>query len=331
MRAPAFWSAKPGLIAWLLTPLAWIYGRVTFWRMSWRGGRAVLPVICVGNLTVGGAGKTPTVLMLANALAQAGEKPFVVSRGYGGKIPGTSRVDPVAMTAAECGDEPLLLARHVPTIVSRDRLAGAAMAHAQGATVVLLDDGYQNPSLLKDFALVVVDGEAGFGNGLCMPAGPLRAPVDLQLRHADAVLIIANTAGEAGPGLGALAASGKAVFRAVLQPDPATISRLMAKPVLAFAGIGRPEKFFETLRSAGVDVAAVRSFADHHPFSPAEIASLRDEAAHNAWILATTEKDAVRLPADAADIVSLPITLDLSGQGLVERIVSTIAHRRLTP
>lgn len=328
MKAPAFWSAGPGVLAWLLSPLGWIYGLATAWRMGKPGKKATLPVICIGNLTAGGAGKTPTVLMLAKALSEAGEKPFVVSRGYGGKVSGPVRVLSGGMTAADCGDEPLLLARHVPTIVSRDRLAGARLAQDEGATLVLLDDGLQNPGLRKDVSIAVIDAGAMIGNGFCIPAGPLRAPVGLQMIHIDALLLIGDRpAGDTAiPPV--LARSGKPLFHAAITPDVATIARLRDGPVMAFAGIGRPEKFFNTLRSAGIQVAATRLFADHHAFSAPELAELRREATDNGWQLVTTEKDVMRLPDPTADIVTLPISLNPADPALIDLIQTAIARRR---
>jgi tetraacyldisaccharide 4'-kinase len=331
MKAPAFWSAAPGVTAWLLGPLGWIYGLVTAWRMAKPGKKAALPVICIGNLTAGGAGKTPTVLMLAKALREAGESPFVVSRGYGGRLAGPVRVTPGGMTAADCGDEPLLLARHVPTIVARDRLAGAQLAQAEGATLVLLDDGLQNPRLHKDFSLAVVDAGAGFGNGFCVPAGPLRAPAGLQMIHVDALLVIGDALAGGASFPAGLAGSDRPQFHAAITPDAATIARLREGQVLAFAGIGRPGKFFDTLRSAGVPVAATRAFADHHPFGTAELALLRREAGANGWQLVTTEKDAMRLPDPAADIITLPVSLDPADPALIRLLLSAIARRRSGP
>ncbi len=331
MKAPAFWSARPGVLAWLLSPLGWIYGLATAWRMSKSGKKAALPVICIGNLTAGGAGKTPTVLMLAKALQEAGETPFVVSRGYGGKLAGPVRVVSGEMAATVCGDEPLLLAQHVPTIVSRDRLAGARLAQAEGATLVLLDDGLQNPRLRKDFSIAVIDAGAGFGNGFCVPAGPLRAPVVLQMIHVNALLVIGDAPADDATVPPDLARSGKPVFHAAIKPDIATITRLQERPLLAFAGIGRPEKFFNTLRSAGVAVAATRAYADHHPFGSAELASLRREAEENGWQLVTTEKDLVRVPEPTADIMSLPISLDPVDPALIALLQGAIARRRSGP
>jgi tetraacyldisaccharide 4'-kinase len=326
VKAPGFWSAPPGSLgrftARLLAPLGWLYGTATAWRMGRPGARAPVPIVCVGNLTAGGAGKTPAVLMLAGALTRRGERPFVVSRGYGGRLAGPVRVDPARMTAADCGDEPLLLASRHPVIVARDRRAGAAMAAAEGATVAILDDGLQNPSLAKDFALAVIDAEAGVGNGFCLPAGPLRAPVARQMRHVDALLLVGSRGAD-------WRRWGKPVFTAGIAPDIAALAALKGRRLLAFAGIGRPEKFFGTLRDAGLEVAATRAFPDHHPFTAADLAGLRAAAA--GLTLVTTEKDATRLPADSADILKLPIALEPADEALVSAVAAAIARRRSAP
>ncbi|MCA3563797.1 MAG: tetraacyldisaccharide 4'-kinase [Methylocystis sp.] len=325
MKAPAFW-ATDGPVARLLAPAGWLYGQLTAWRMAQAGQSAALPVICVGNLTMGGAGKTPTALMLAEALREGGETPFVISRGYRGRLAGPVVVDAAAMQAAECGDEPLLLARHVPTIVSADRRAGAALALQQGATIVLLDDGLQNPRLAKDFTVAVVDGGNPFGNGRCFPAGPLRVPISRQVAKIDCFLVIGGTVAGSDESLTRL---GKPIFQAMLQPDPASIASLRGKRLLAFAGIGRPSKFFSTLVEAGLDVRAAASFGDHHPYSEAEIAALHQRAAAEGLQLVTTEKDAVRLP-DRDGIAVLPVTLPMPA-GLLAMAQEAIGRRRSAP
>jgi tetraacyldisaccharide 4'-kinase len=326
MRAPAFWE-KDGLVARLLSPLGWLYGALTAWRMNRASQSAALPVICVGNLTLGGAGKTPCVLMLAQALREAGETPFVVSRGYGGRLRGPVLVDAAAMTAADCGDEPLLLVRQVPTIVSRDRLAGAKLAQRQGATIVLLDDGLQNPRLKKDFTVAVVDAGDPFGNGRCFPAGPLRAPIHRQIEKIDCFLVIGAV--EAASWNAQLAKWGKPVFAAALRPDQASVEALMGKPLLAFAGIGRPAKFFRTLEYAGLTVISAEYFADHHPFTASDIEALRRRADTAGLTLVTTEKDAVRLTNNEG-IAVLPVSLETAA-GLIELVREAIGRRRLVP
>jgi tetraacyldisaccharide 4'-kinase len=333
MRTPGHWSGSASLparlLARLLSPFGWLYGAATAWRMGRPGRRARLPVICVGNLTAGGAGKTPVVLMLGRALMARGERPFVVSRGYGGRLVGPERVEPARMTAADCGDEPLLIARELPVVVARDRAAGAALAERQGATLVILDDGLQNPGLAKDFTVAVVDAEAGFGNGLCIPAGPLRAPIDRQMPRIDAFLLLG---GDGGPEdrLG-LRRWGKPVHAARIEPDEGAIAALRGLPLLAFAGIGRPEKFFRSLRDAGLDVRASRAFADHHSFTPADLAALKAEAQAKGLTLVTTEKDAMRLPAGAEEVRLLPVRIAPADGPLVEAAAAAIARRRSAP
>jgi len=321
---PDFWSGPPGLAARLLFPLGWIYGEITARRMARPGRRASLPVICVGNFTVGGAGKTPAVIMLAEALAARGERPFVVSRGYGGRLAGPVRVDRRGMTAADCGDEPLLIARRCPVVVARDRYEGASFAAAEGATVLVLDDGMQSPALAKDFTLAAIDADAPFGNGFCLPAGPLRAPVDRQIRHVDAVIAIGDASSSAVTELG------KPLFAARIVPDPGAVAALGGRRLLAFAGIGRPGKFFETLSRAGLDVAAAHAFPDHHPYGPDDLARLRRAAAGRGLTLVTTEKDRVRLP-HADDIATLPISLALDGAPLLDAVAAAIVRRRSEP
>jgi tetraacyldisaccharide 4'-kinase len=305
MRAPAFWwKTAPDALALLLSPLGAAYGAATARRMARPGTRVGAPVICVGNFVAGGAGKTPTAIALAKALQEIGETPFFLTRGYGAREPVTTplRVDPGQHDSQRVGDEPLLLARAAPTIVSPDRVAGARFAIAEGASVLVMDDGLQNPSLHKDFSIAVVDGAAGVGNGLCVPAGPLRAPLAAQTPFIDAALVI----GEPRPGL-ALPGSLQ-IVAATLEPERSAVAALKGQRVFAFAGIGRPEKFFDTLRAAGAIVVGTQAFADHHPFSAAELALLAEQARRHGARLVTTEKDLVRLPA-GADIAALPVTL----------------------
>jgi tetraacyldisaccharide 4'-kinase len=267
-----------------------------------------VPVVCVGNFTAGGAGKTPTALRLAAMLRAAGESPVFLTRGYGGRLSGPLRVE-AQHESPEVGDEPLLLARTAPTIVSRDRPAGARLAARQGASVIVMDDGLQNPSLAKDLSIAVVDGAAGFGNRMPLPSGPLRAPLAAQWPRADAVLIIGD--GAAGVAVAREArALGKSVWHGRLSPASDAAARLHGRRVLAFAGIGRPEKAFETVRECGAEVVATRAFPDHHAFSAADVAALRTEARRRELMLVTTEKDLVRLPG-VNDVLALPVTLEV--------------------
>jgi tetraacyldisaccharide 4'-kinase len=254
MRAPGFYFRRPGLAAFLLLPFAMAYGAAASWRMRRSGSRASVPVICVGNPTLGGAGKTPAAIAIAQMLAAMGERPVFLSRGYGGGERGPVRADPARHSAREVGDEPLLLAGVFPTIVARDRVAGATLAAAQGASVIVMDDGFQNPALVKDLSLLMVDAATGIGNGDVFPAGPLRAPLHVQLAAAQALVRVGR--GEASGFVEEQAkAAGLKVLAAELMPDPQIAARLKGKPLLAFAGIGHPEKFFATLRALGATIA----------------------------------------------------------------------------
>ncbi|MGO9389686.1 tetraacyldisaccharide 4'-kinase [Rhodoblastus sp.] len=304
MRAPDFWwSAKPGLFGRLMTavlsPFSMIYGRAVVRRMGRTGSKVSAPVICIGNFVAGGAGKTPTALAMAKWLKRAGETPYFLSRGYGGALSadgGAHLVDRRRHCAAEAGDEPLLLARVANTVVARDRPTGAMLALAGGASLIVMDDGLQNPSLRRDFTLAVIDGAVGFGNGRLLPAGPMRAPLDLQLKITDAGLVIGE--GEAGKRAEALLAkAGKPVFHGRLAPDANAALRMLGAKVVAFAGIGRPQKFFDSLEACGAKLVARHAFADHHPYRLAEIAALQRQAEALDALLVTTEKDMVKLSA----------------------------------
>ncbi len=336
MREPAFWYRPPSLMSRLLAPLGAIYGAVTVRRMMRAGISAGVPVFCIGNYHLGGAGKTPTTLALVKILRGMGEQPFVVSRGYGGSIEGPVRVDSTLHIAADVGDEPLMMAALVSVVVSRDRVAGAALARAQGASVVLLDDGFQNPALTKDASLIVIDAARGVGNGCVFPAGPLRAPLHPQIGHTDALIVIGE--GNAADGIAdAVAKRDAPVFRAHLMPDETSIAALRGQRVLAFAGIGDPVRFFATLRASGVNVISEKAFADHHAFSPGEIEVLLSDAATKSLTLVTTEKDMVRIRSNArlarhADKIHvLSVTLDFSGEAMLSDFVAkrlAIARRK---
>jgi tetraacyldisaccharide 4'-kinase len=326
MREPAFWWREAGLAASLLAPLAAVYGAVAAARLTQRGARAAVPVVCVGNPTVGGAGKTPLVLRLARLLQDAGDRPVLLSRGYGGSLEGPLRVDPARHHAADVGDEPLLLARAAPTFVARDRVLGAQAAVAAGAGLIVMDDGFQNPSLQKTFSVLVVDGRRGIGNGRVVPAGPLRAPLAAQLARADALVVVGSSdAGERV--VTAARGHGVPVFDAALAPDAAAVAALAGTRVLGFAGIGDPQKLFGTLASAGVAVAATRSFPDHHRYTAADANMLCKAAERGALTLVTTEKDLVRMQGDAqlttlaARARALPVTLELAEEAAFLRLL----------
>jgi len=321
MREPGFWHGPASLNAHLLKPLAALYGAVAAQRLRRKGLHAGIPVLCVGNYHVGGAGKTPTVLALAKLLGELGETPVVLSRGYGGKLRGPVRVDPVRHTASDVGDEPLMLAAVLPVVVSRRRADGVPLARAQGATVILMDDGFQSPAVVKDASLIVIDSARGIGNGQVFPAGPLRAPLRPQLARTDALIVVGN--GSAAAAVSAeIAAQGKPVLSARLRPDEAVVAQLRGKRVLAFAGIGDPTRFFNTLRASGVELSGQRAFADHHPYSRAEIESLIAEAGRDGLTLVTTEKDLARLRDWSQQIVPFPVTLAFDDPALLRKFVA---------
>lgn len=303
MRAPGFWSGPASYpLARALAPVGATYGRLTARRMDGPGERAACPVLCVGNLTLGGAGKTPTAIRIAALLQEAGARPAFLTRGYGGRERGPLLVDPERHGSETIGDEPLLLARVAPTVVARERPAGARLCVAQGADVVVMDDGLQNPSLTKALSLAVVDAGAGIGNGLTFPAGPLRVPLDRQWRHVGGLVLI----GEGAPGEAVAREAlrrGLPVHRGRLVPGAG--GDLAGRAVFAFAGIGRPEKFFETVRGCGARLAETRAFPDHHRFSEKELAGLAEAALRLRAVLVTTEKDAVRLPAAFREAVTV--------------------------
>jgi tetraacyldisaccharide 4'-kinase len=312
MKAPGFWWREPGIAAALLAPFATIYGAVAARRLAQAGARAEIPVICVGNPTVGGAGKTPTAIAIARLLIAAGERPMFLTRGYGGRLAGPVMVEPTH-SAAQVGDEPLLLARVAPAVVAEERVSGARFAKAHGASVIVMDDGFQNPALTKDLAILVVDAR-GIGNGRVVPAGPLRAPLEPQLARAAALLVV----GAGAPAVEKAARErGVAVFHGALEPDAGAVAALRGRKILAFAGIGDPEKFFATLAQAGIDAPVRRGFADHHRYSAAEARALIRAAEQDKLDLLTTEKDLARLQDDATVATlaerarALPVTMKI--------------------
>jgi tetraacyldisaccharide 4'-kinase len=321
MRAPEFWKTD-GVTATLLSPLGALYG----WSVSMRKARATpfrpkARVVCVGNLTAGGSGKTPIAISLARSLAAHRQKIAFLTRGYGGRLRGPVQVDPAHHSAADVGDEPLLLAAHGPTIVARDRVEGARLADRIGADVIVMDDGFQNFQIAKDVSLVVVDAEAAFGNGRLIPAGPLREAVAQGLARADGIVLVGDGAPDS-----LLSFDGPTLRARIVPTAP---EALAGRSVYAFAGIGRPEKFFAMLRGIGAHVLAVQAFPDHHRFTPYEFALLKQSAEKCGALLVTTEKDFVRLDAGARQSVQpVPVHAAFNDGGALGALLDRIATSR---
>ncbi|TRL39277.1 tetraacyldisaccharide 4'-kinase [Rhizobium straminoryzae] len=292
-KAPSFWWQRSGWQAFGLWPLSRLYGQIAGRRMARKVRPSVsVPVFCVGNFTVGGAGKTPTAIAIARAARARGLTPGFLSRGYGGHLRQTVLVDPARHGADAVGDEPLLLAREAMTVVSRRRLDGAKRLVAEGCDLIIMDDGFQSAQLVLDFALVVIDARRGIGNGHLVPAGPVRAPLSEQLRQMSALLKVGEGEG-ADPVVRLAARAAKPLRVASLVPRPD--AAIAGQRVLAFAGIADPAKFYRTVAAIGGTVAAQRSFPDHHPFTEAELLDLIGAAERDSLVPVTTTKDAARL------------------------------------
>lgn len=311
MRTPNFWyDQNKSALATLLMPFSTIYraasvlcsSSVTPWH-------SLIPVLCVGNVVAGGAGKTPVAISLGRRLIERGTAVHYLTRGYGGSLPGPARIDIENHTSKQTGDEALLLARTAPTWVARNRKDGILAATMAGAGTVIMDDGFQNPSVQKTASIIVVDGAFGFGNGRLIPAGPLREPIAAALERADAVALIGGDKTGVLDKINSIDAN-KPLLHANIEPGPEA-DQLKGAKVMAFAGIGLPQKFFTFLEDLGCDVAATQSFADHHAYTAADMTRLQKQAEACGARLVTTEKDAVRIPADARSgiaVLSIKVT-----------------------
>ncbi|MXP63420.1 tetraacyldisaccharide 4'-kinase [Roseomonas sp. M0104] len=328
MRAPDFWSGGSGGIApLLLSPIAALYAAATARRMARPGWRAPIPVICCGNATAGGAGKTTVALDLGQRLSNRGVSTHFLTRGYGGKLKGPVRVDAAQHDSQAVGDEALLLAATRPTWVAADRAAGARAAVGAGAQAIVMDDGLQNPTLEKDLSLLVIDGSYGFGNGYIIPSGPLREPVAAAAARCRAAVLI----GEDETGAAAALPPGLPVLRARLAPGPEA-ELLAGQPVFAFCGIANPRKFFTTLQQAGAVLAGRVAYADHYPFDAGDMRDLLAQAEALRAIPVTTRKDYVRIPPAFRNRVTvLSVKLEWEEPVSIEALLDPLAQRVPVP
>jgi tetraacyldisaccharide 4'-kinase len=292
-EAPPFWWKNPGPLAYSLFPVGYLWGQIAGMRMGRPPSASVpVPVLCIGNFIAGGAGKTPAALAICKGARARGLKAGFLTRGYGGQLTGPELVDTQKHYAVDVGDEALLLAELAPTVVSADRTAGAKYLVSRGCDFIIMDDGFQNPKLAKDYSLVVVDAKRGFGNGMPHPAGPLRAAIGVQLIHANAILVI----GDAPRGdlvIRKAARRGKPIYRASTVPA-GNATQWENRKVAAFAGIADPEKLFASLEDAGAEVVEARGYADHHHYSDEECKELIGFSRQGLQLI-TTSKDFVRL------------------------------------
>ena len=312
IRTPDHWNHR-GLLAVSLLPLTLIWRLASLVRrLAARPYRPPVPVICVGNLTAGGTGKTPLVGWLADRLSEDGRTPAILTMGYGGSEAGPLWVDPEIHEAAACGDEPLMLADGRDVMVARDRAAGARAIIGGGRhDVIIMDDGMQNPNLSRDVTIGVFDGASGIGNGWVIPAGPLRLPFKAGMAEIDLAVINGNDETD----LAKRIASACETFTAGLRPQAAIIESLGDAPLLAFAGIGRPTRFFRTVETLGGNLVKTLSFADHHPYSQQDLTQIQEDAQRHGAEMITTQKDWMRLPSDwRPRVVMLPVTMEIENE-----------------
>ncbi len=304
-EAPPFWWKKTGPLALLFSPLSLVWGWASTKRMELAPTASVpVPVLCVGNFIAGGAGKTPTAIALAAAAKKRGLKPGFLSRGHGGRIVGPALVDLEKHRAADTGDEPLLLAKAATTVICAKRPAGARLLVELGCNFIIMDDGFQNPSLAKDFSIVVVDAKRGIGNGWTIPSGPMRAPLSDQLALASAVLVIGEAPG-ADRVIRETARRGKPCYLARVRVSKAASWK--GRKFLAFAGIADPSKFYDSLESTGAQIVSRRSFSDHHVFTRDEASELLTLAKDQEAELVTTAKDMARLAGTRDELAVLAV------------------------
>jgi tetraacyldisaccharide 4'-kinase len=325
LKAPAFWWRPRGLLALSLAPLALLYGWAAAARMKRVGKKIKVPVICIGNVVAGGAGKTPTAIALAKALQMSGKSPVFLTRGYGGKSVGPMLVDLARHTSRDGGDEAVLLAKIAPTIIAQDRLAGAHLAEKYG-DIVIMDDGFQNPALYKDCSIIVVDTGQGIGNGLCLPAGPLRAPLKTQWAKADLCVLIGDDRDDRYAFSNPIPIP---IYRGRLMPQASQANALKALNVFAFAGIGRPDKFFDTLAKVGAVIVEKRYFSDHYRYTVEDIDLIISQASEKFLIPVTTAKDAVKIAEIAPDALNtirvLEVTLQMENMdGWINAILNKL-------
>lgn len=320
MKTPAFWQHKNWLSTMLL-PVSRVYEFLSMLNLLRTAPVTLpIPVICIGGVTAGGAGKTPVALYFGKLMKEKGVKTFYLTRGYGGSIKGPIRVHPTKHTAAQVGDEPLLLAQLLPTIKCADRLAGAKLALKQGAEAIIMDDGFQNPSLYKNLSVLVVDGRAAFGNGRILPAGPLRERINYAMGRAHMVVLVNRTTRI--PPL----PKDKPIFNATTFPKDAAMFK--GKKVYAFCGLAYPEKFFEMLGSMGLKLMGTKAFADHHPYTSAELNKLILDSSNEKAVLITTAKDLMRVPMELRDcMMAVELGLEIDNEIGLDNILDFILGR----